>query len=66
VVVQGDSLVLALDLISPEWVVPIVGVVQYLLLPDLHDCPLDITGVGQHLDLLDFAALDVEISLRIQ
>jgi hypothetical protein len=32
----------------------------------LHDCPLDITGVGQHLDLLDFAALDVEISLRIQ
>ena len=65
-VVQGYSLVLARDLISPEWVIPIVGVVQYLLLPDLHECPLDITGVGQHLDLLDFTALDVEISLRIQ
>ena len=66
VVVHGDFLELTFKLVFSDGVLSIIRVVQNFLLPDLHDGPLDDPSIGEHLDLLNFIALNVLVSLRVQ
>ena len=66
VIVHGYSFMLSLDVTSSNVVFQIEGVVQYLLLPDLHDSPLYSPRTCQHFNFVDFIALNVLIRVRIE
>ena len=66
VVVHGDFLKLTFKFVSSDGVLSIVSVVQNLLLPDLHDGPLNSSSIREHLALLTFIALNVLVGLRVQ
>jgi hypothetical protein len=66
VVVHCDFFILTSEIVLSDGIFFTVSVVQYLLLPYLHDCPLYSPSVSEHYYFFDFIALYVEISLRIQ
>ncbi|MFN7881242.1 MAG: hypothetical protein ACK5NI_02065, partial [bacterium] len=64
-IVHCDFLILRIEIVPSDGIFYIVSVVQYLLMPDLHDCPFHSPSVSEHFDFVDFIALNVEISLQI-
>ena len=66
VVVHGDFLKLTFKFVFSDGILSIVSKVQNLLLSDLHDGPLNSSSIREHLDLLNFIALNVLVGLRVQ
>ena len=64
-VVHCDFLILTSEIVLSDGIFFAESVVEYLLLPNFHDCPLYSPSVCEHFDFVYFIALNVEISLWI-
>ena len=65
VVVHSDFLILTSEIVLSDGIFFAESVVEYLLLPNFHDCPLYSPSVCEHFDFVYFIALNVEICLWI-
>ena len=64
-VVHCDFLILTFEIVLSDGIFFTESVVEYLLLPDFHNCPFYSPSICEHFDFVDFISLNVEISLWI-